>query len=176
MKITTGFRILLCAAAFALPLRASGAAETGGCDAFAWPIATELRWMKASDREAVTSGAKLAAPPAKAIALKLMPMTEVSFPVAPTSRKKGNPAETFSGVVTFDGAAEPGLYQVTTETAGWVDVAQDGKALKSSAHTGKTDCDGVRKSVRFEISPGPFSIELSGFAKDTAKFSIRRAE
>jgi hypothetical protein len=176
MKIVRGFQILLCAAVLTLPLRAAGAAETGGCDSFAWPIATELQWMKASDSEAVTSGAKLAAPPAKAIALKLMPMTDVSFPVAPTSRKKANPAETFGGVVTFDGPAEPGLYQVTTETAGWVDVVQDGKALRSSAHTGKMDCDGVRKSVRFEIGPGPFSIELSGFAKNTAKFAIRRAE
>ena len=167
---------MLCAAALTLPLRAAGAAETGGCDTFAWPIATELQWMKASDSEAVTSGAKLAAPPAKAISLTLLPMTDVSFPVAPTSRKKGNAAETFGGIVNFDGVAEPGLYQVTTETAGWVDVVQDGKALKPSAHTGKMDCDGVRKSVRFEIGPGPFSVELSGFAKDAAKFSIRRAE
>lgn len=167
---------MLCAAALTLPLRAASAAETGGCDAFAWPIATELQWMKASDSEAVTSGAKLAAPPAKAISLTLMPMTEVSFPVAPTSRKKGNAAETFGGIVAFDGTTEPGVYQLSLATAGWVDVVQDGKALRSSAHSGKMDCDGVRKSVRFDIGAGPFSIELSGFAKDTAKFVVRRAE
>ena len=78
--------------------------------------------------------------------------------------------------MNFDGAAEPGLYQVTIETAGWVDVVQNGKALRSSAHTGKVDCDDVRKSVRFDTGSGPFSIELSGFAKDALKFAIRRAE
>lgn len=168
--------VLASAVALALPFCAANAAETGGCDAFAWPIATELKWMKTSDNDAVTSGAKLSTPPAKAIPLTLMPMTEVSFPVAPTSRKKGNAGETFGGIVNFDGAAEPGVYQVTIDTAGWVDVVQNGKALRSSAHTGKVDCDGVRKSVRFDIGSGPFSIELSGFAKDAIKFAIRRAE
>jgi hypothetical protein len=79
MKASTGFRLFICAA------------EPGGCDAFAWPIATELQWMKATDNEAVASGAKLATPPEKAIALTLQPMSAVTFPVAPTSRRKGQP-------------------------------------------------------------------------------------
>ena len=119
--------------------------------------------MKTSDNEAVTSGAKLSSPPAKAIALTLEPMSEVSFPVAPTSRKKGNAGETFGGIVNFDRAAAPGSYQVTIQTGGWVDVIQDGKALRPTAHSGKADCDDVRKSVRFNIDSGPFTIELSRF-------------
>jgi hypothetical protein len=163
MKASTGFRLFICAA------------EPGGCDAFAWPIATELQWMKATDNVAVASGAKLATPPEKAIALTLQPMSAVTFPVAPTSRRKANP-NAFGGIVNFDGAPAPGLYQITLPVAGWIDVLQNGTALRSSAHTGKTDCDGARKSVRFEIGPGPFSLALSGFSEDTVKFVIRRAE
>ena len=112
MKASTGFRLFICAAALTLPLHVVNAAEPGGCDAFAWPIATELQWMKATDNEAVASGAKLATPPEKAIALTLQPMSAVTFPVAPTSRRKANP-NAFGGIVNFDGAPAPGLYQDT---------------------------------------------------------------
>jgi hypothetical protein len=175
MTITRSLQILVCAAALSLPLRTASAAEAGGCDAFAWPIATELQWMTAPESAAVASGAKLPSLPEKAVALALQPMSQIVFPVAPTSRRKGDPDATFGGIDSSDGA-EPGLYQVTLATGGWIDVVQDGKALKSAAHTGKTDCDGARKSVRFGIGPGPFSVELSGFTADTAKFTIRRAE
>jgi hypothetical protein len=173
MKRSKGLLALACAVAFVMPLHAR-ADETGGCQGFAWPLATELQWMKATDSDAVASGAKLAFPPAKAITLSLKPMSDVSFSVAPTSRHK-NHANAFGGVVNFDGV-EAGIYQVTLAKKGWVDVVQNGKAIRSAAHTGKKDCDGVRKSVRFEIGPGPFSIELSNFADDVAKFAIRRAE
>jgi len=167
--------LLLCIGSLTMPLQAN-AAETGGCESFAWPLSTELQWLKAADSETLTSGATLPSPPAKAIALSLLPVSKVSFPVAPTSKRKAGAAEAFGGILNFDGAAQPGLYQVTIASGGWVDVVQNGKALHPSAHTGKSDCDGARKSVRFEIEPGPFSIELSGIAKDTIKFAIRRAE
>ena len=168
-------RLLVCIGSLATPLTAN-AVETGGCESFAWLLATELQWLKAADSETVTSGAKLPSPTAKAIALSLLPVGKVSFPVAPTSKPKAGAAEAFGGIVDFDGSAAPGLYQVTLATIGWVDVVQNGKALHPSAHTGKSDCDGARKSVRFEIEPGPFSIELSGVTKDAIKFAIRRAE
>ena len=129
-------RVFVFVCALAVPLSAD-AAETGGCETFAWPLATELQWLKASDSEALTSGAKLASPPVKAIALALLPINNVSFPVAPTGKPKGDAATTYGGVVTFDGGAEAGLYQVTLASAGWIDVMQNGKTLKPSAHTGK---------------------------------------
>jgi hypothetical protein len=175
MKIGGYLRIAVCAVAFVTPLSAY-AAETGGCESFAWPIATELQWMKAADSEALASGTKLQAPPEKAIALSLLPMSKVSFPVAPSSKPRPNTGERYGGIVDFDGVTEAGLHQISLSIPGWIDVVQDGKTLKPSAHTGKSDCDGVRKSVRFDIGPGPFSIEISGIFKDTIKFAIRRAE
>jgi hypothetical protein len=58
--------------------------------------------MKSPDSEPVTSGAKLASLPAKAIALTLLPMSEVSFPVAPTGEPKGDAATRYGGVVKED--------------------------------------------------------------------------
>jgi hypothetical protein len=174
MKRSKGLLALACAAALVMPLHAS-AHEVASCQGFAWPLTTELQWMKATESEAIASGAKLSAPPEKAITLSLKPLSDVSFPVAPTSRHKSH-ATAFGGIVNFDGVAEAGIYQVTLAKKGWVDVIQNGKAIHSAAHTGTKDCDGARKSVRFEIGPGPFSIELSNFADDSAKFAIRRAE
>jgi hypothetical protein len=150
--------------------------ETGGCQSFAWSVTKELQWLKSADSEPVASGSTLKEPPAKAIALSLLPMDKVSFPVAATSRLKKTNSDRHGGFVTFDTIGEPGIYQVSLPMAGWVDVIQDGKAIKSAAHTGKMDCDGVRKSVRFNIGPGPVTIEISGIPKDTVKFAIRRGE
>jgi hypothetical protein len=152
------------------------AEETGGCASFAWPITTELQWIKAADSQAVASGAKLPAPPAKAMALSLEPMSAVTFPVAPTGRMKPE-GDVYGGVVNFDSpSSAPGLYQITMQTGGWVDVIQDGKALKPTAHSGKSDCDGVRKTIRFNLDPGPFVVEFSNMKKDSIKFAIRQAE
>jgi hypothetical protein len=173
MKFSQSICIAICVAALMAPLTAH-ADENGGCEDFAWPVKTELQWMKAADSEAVTSGAKLQEAPAKAITLSLLPMDKVAFPVAPTSRKKQATAN--GGFITFDNIGEPGTYQVSLATRGWIDVIQDGKPLKSSAHTGKSECDGVRKSVRFPITPGPVVIEISGVEKESIKLTIRREE
>lgn len=152
------------------------AAETGGCNSFAWSIATELKWMKAADSQPVAAGAKLPTPPEKAMVLALEPMSAVTFPVAPTGKRKPE-GVAYGGIVQFDSpSSAPGSYQVTLATGGWVDVVQDGKALKPTAHSGKSDCDGVRKSVRFNLDPGPFTVEFSNSKTDSIKFAIRQAD
>jgi hypothetical protein len=164
-------------AAAVLALNAPAFADdTGGCKSFSWPITTELKWIKASDVQTVASGAKLPPPPEKAMALSLEPMSAVTFPVAPTARRKPE-GDAYGGVVNFDSpSSAPGSYQVSMDVAGWVDVVQEGKALKPTAHSGKTDCDGVRKSVRFSLDPGPFTLEFSNIKKDAIKFTVRQAD
>jgi hypothetical protein len=175
MKISGMLPILACTVML-VATPAAFADETGGCASFAWPITTELQWMKATDSQAVASGAKLPSPPARAIALLLEPMSAVSFPVAPTGKLKPE-GDVYGGVVIFDSpSSAPGSYQVTMQTGGWVDVIQDGKALKPTAHSGKSDCDGVRKTIRFNLDPGPFTVEFSNIKKDAIKFAIRQAD
>lgn len=163
----------LCALATTAP---AVAAPGVGCDGFLWPLATELAWMRADAPEKVASGTRLASPPAdKAIELALKPASEVKFAVTPTSTPKPEDATAFGGVVDFDGLSEAGPYQVTLSIHGWIDVVQDGKPLEAIGHTGADGCDAIRKSVRFEIGPGPFSIQVNGFRKGTVKFAIRPA-
>lgn len=152
------------------------AADATGCEGFLWPLTTELSWMKASDSEATATGATLPKPPIdKAIALKLLPASKVSLPAKPTSTPKPEDAQAFAGVVTFEGFPEPGHYQVTISTHAWIDVVQNGVSLEATGHTGSKDCDSIRKSVRFEIGSGPFSIQINSAPKDTIKIAIRPA-
>lgn len=175
MVVAKHFVAVALGLALLAPLKAH-AAGTGGCESFAWPMKTELEWMKASDSEAVSSGATLAAPPAKAIVLALQPSDSVTFEIAPTGKGKAEPGKGFGGVVKFEGVAEPGLYQVSLSGPGWIDVVQSGKALATEAHTGKSDCEGLRKSVRFNIGAGPFAVQLNGVPNDAIKISVRRAD
>jgi hypothetical protein len=167
----------LAAALIALAAPAPAFATPGvGCDGFLWPLATELAWMQSSAPDAVPSGAKVARPPAdKAIELALQPASAVTLAVAPTSTPKPEDAATFAGVVNFDGLPEAGQYQVTLSAHGWIDVVQDGKPLEAIAHTGTEGCDAIRKSVRFEVGPGPFSIQVSGLRKDKVRIAVRPA-
>jgi hypothetical protein len=175
MKMQRSIWAAVAAAACLLPLNAY-AAEPGGCETFAWPIATELQWLKAADSETVASGTILKEPPAKAIALSLLPMDQVKFTADQSRRRKDADKTQFGGGVTFESVGEPGIYQISLPVRSWVDVVQDGKTLKSAAHSSKTDCDGVRKSIRFAIGQGPVTVEISGIPSDTVKFVIRRGD
>lgn len=175
MKMQRSIWAAIAAAACLVPLNAY-AAEPGGCETFAWAIATELQWLKAADSEAVASGATLKEPPAKAIALSLLPMEQVKFTADQSRRRKEADKTQFGGAVTFENVGEPGIYQISLPIRSWVDVVQDGKTLKSAAHTSKTDCDGVRKSIRFAMGQGPVTVEISGIPSDTVKFVIRRGD
>jgi hypothetical protein len=131
--------------------------------------------MKAADSEQVASGATIAKVPAdKAIALALSPVPEVKFPHQPMSTPKPEDAKAYGGFVTFE-SAEGGHMQVSLSTYGWIDVIQNGTPLESTGHSGSEGCDAIRKSVRFEIAPGPFSIQVSGVKANTIKFAIRPA-
>jgi len=164
-----------CGSVLCAPAANAGAATAKGCEGFLWPLATELAWMKADTSENVASGATLAAPPAdKAVALALLPASKVTFAAKPTSTQKPEDAEAFGGLVTFN--ATPAAHvQVTLSAHGWIDVVQNGVPLEATGHTGSHDCDGIRKSVRFEIGPGPFSVQVSGMKKNIVKFAIRPA-
>ena len=43
----------------------------------------------------------------------------------------------------------------------WIDIIQDGHELKPLAFTGATDCANIRKSVKFELGSGPFTLQVS---------------
>src|SRR5580700_10189801 len=62
---------------------------------------------------------------------------------------------TFAGFISFK-SAKAGIYTVSMPTGAWIDLVQDGHSLKPKAFSGATDCDGIRKTVKFDISASPF--------------------
>ncbi|MEO6784150.1 MAG: hypothetical protein ABI407_21570 [Bradyrhizobium sp.] len=143
---------------------ALAAEEPSGCDKFKWPIERERAALTAPDRVRLASGGELAALPATAMTLALLTPAEARLPTAPERAPKDG---TFAGFASFKGAPKPGLYTVSLSAGAWVDVIQDGHALKPKGFSGATDCDGIRKTMKFELSASPFVLEISG-AKDNA--------
>jgi hypothetical protein len=60
-----------------------------------------------------------------------------------------------------------GTYQVSLNSSAWVDVLKDGTAVISSAHAPGPACTGIRKTVRFSLTPGRYAIQLSANAAPT---------
>jgi hypothetical protein len=174
MNRTARYLVIGLLALIAGPACALAAGE-GGCGAFEWPLDKELGWMADNNAKAAASGEKLDAPPESAIVFKLKPQASVTYPIAPSGKSKADSKEEFGGVLTFDGVAKPGVYQVTLSSRGWIDVVQGGAALSTVGHTGMKDCEAIRKSVRFEIGSGPFAVQLSGVPQDTIKIAVRAA-
>ncbi|AHB48934.1 hypothetical protein W911_11815 [Hyphomicrobium nitrativorans NL23] len=179
------FRLLLAGAVVVGALAPAGYAHEQGhggaqkkestCTEFIWPLETERAWFRANDALPLKSGDTFATPPTdKAIRVQLRPSASVELPAPPTSTPKPDDAKRFAGVIHFKDIKE-GHYQVAISTSGWIDVVQGGKALEATAHTGSPHCDELRKSVRFEIAAGPFSVQVYGVPTDTIRFAVRPA-
>ncbi len=41
-------------------------------------------------------------------------------------------------------------------------MVQDGHFLKPKAFSGATDCEGIRKTMKYELSASPFTVQISG--------------
>ena len=132
-----------------------------------WPPGTTIR---------VTSSAGVAAKSASAKTCG----GGVMWSLDPASRYSGHEIAArqqtaFGGIVSFDKLPEAGHYQITLSGHGWIDVVQNGKPLEATAHTGAIECEWIRKSVRFEIGAGPFSVQVNGLDKDTVRFTLTPA-
>jgi hypothetical protein len=83
---------------------------------------------------------------------------------------------TFAGFAAFKSPPKPGLYTVSLSAGGWVDLVQDGHFLKPKAFSGATDCDGIRKTMKYEIKARPFVLQVSGAREDSISISILPSE
>jgi hypothetical protein len=138
---------------------ALAAEEPSGCDKFKWPIERERSALTAPDRVKLASGGELAALPATGMTFALLTLAEAKLPTPPERAPKDG---TYAGFANFKGAPGAGLYTISLSAGAWVDVIQDGHALKPKAFSGATDCDGIRKTMKYEISASPFVLEISG--------------
>jgi hypothetical protein len=155
----------------AAPVRA--AEEPSGCDKFKWPIDRERAALTAPDRVKLASGAELAALPATGMTLTLTPPADAKLPTPPERAPKEG---TFAGFASVKSAPKAGLYTISLSAGGWVDVVQNGHILKPKGFSGATDCDGIRKTIKYELSASPLVLQISGTKEDSISIAILPTE
>src|ERR1700722_3809886 len=152
---------------------ASAAEEPSGCDKFKWNIDHERAALTAPDRVKLASGGELAALPSTGMTLGLSVPAEARLPTPPERAPKEG---TFAGFTSFKAPPKAGTYTESLSAGGWVDVVQDGHALKPKAFSGATDCDGIRKTMKYEISASPFVLQVSGIKENAVSVAILPSE
>ena len=151
---------------------AFAAEEPSGCDKFKWPIERDRAALTAPDRAKLASGAEQAALPPSAITLGLVTPQQAKLPSPPERAPKEG---TFAGFTSIK-TAKAGLYTVSLSAGAWVDVVQDGHFLKPVAFSGATDCDGIRKTMKYELSEKPLVLQISGARDSSLSISILPAQ
>jgi hypothetical protein len=149
------------------------AEEPSGCDRFKWSIDHERAALTAPDRAKLTSGSEIAAVPSTGMILSLRAPSEAKLPSPPERAPKEG---TFAGFTSFKASPKAGIYTVSLAAGAWVDVVQDGHVLKPKAFSGATDCDGIRKTMKYELSASPFVLQVSGAREDSISIAILPSE
>jgi hypothetical protein len=169
MRITPVVALLLLAAAGP----ALAAEEPSGCDKFKWPIEHERAALTAPDRAKLNSGAELAALPSTGMTLALLTPTEAKLPTPPERAPKEG---TLAGFTSVKGAPKAGVYTISLSAGAWVDVVQDGHFLKPKGFSGATDCEGIRKTMKYELADKPFVLQVSGSNESSISIAILPSE
>jgi hypothetical protein len=149
------------------------AEEPSGCDKFKWSIERERAALTAPDRIKPAPGGELTALPSTGMTLGLSAPAEARLPSPPERAPKEG---TFAGFVSFKNAPKAGIYTVSLSAGGWVDVVQDGHFIKPKAFSGATDCDGIHKTMKYEIEAKPFVLQISGTKENAISIAILPSE
>ncbi len=131
------------------------AEEPVGCDKFKWPILREQAALAAAEGKNAAADGVVAA--GAAIVVPLRDVDKTSF-VQPPQRA---PTEKTYGAVLKLAAPSAGIYTLSLSAGAWIDVIQDGAALKPLAFSGAQDCPHIRKSLKFQLAPQEATIQIS---------------
>jgi hypothetical protein len=168
MRAASAFALLLLSVA-----PAWAAEEPSGCDKFKWNIDHERAALTARDRAKLATGTELPALPATGMILSMVAPADSKLPTPPERAPKDG---TFAGFASIKTAPKSGVYTISVSSAAWVDVVQDGHFLKPKAFSGATDCDGIRKTMKYELSAKPFVLQVSGSKEDSISIAILPSE
>jgi hypothetical protein len=146
------------------------AQEPVGCDKFKWPLDKERVTLNGTDLPKIVSGASVTFSIPFGTIVALLPFAEAKLP-APPERVPKSP-DTFAGFFQAPPPKQAGTYKITLSAEGWIDVTQSGNTVKSTGFSGALGCDGIRKSVKFDLVAAPFTVELSGIKADSTKLAI----
>jgi hypothetical protein len=157
-----------------LPLAAgvtAALADDDPCAGFKWDVSAERALFNSS---AVSMSAGLPGSsrvtPNQLYAIKLMPATQVVFPVPPG---RTSPAEgTYAGVFALS-IPSSGRYRIAIDGPYWIDVVADGKLVPPSDYEGLHGCPAPRKIVEFLLERAQqLVLQLSGATQATLRLTI----
>jgi hypothetical protein len=153
-------------------LATSGAAiADDGCGKFAWPVARDRAALRAPNLPMVPSGSAIDSK--RAFRLGLLPAEQANYAMPP--ERKPRIEDWRGGVVHLAAPPRAGVYQLTLSQDAWVDMLQAGRYARSVGSSGRSDCPGLRKSVRFELTAAPIVVQISGVTADTISLVFGRA-
>lgn len=138
------------------------AEEGAGCAAFKWSIEGDRAALVSADRPSLANGGALAY--GAATTLKLQPFASAALPKAPERASKY--PSSFAGHFVLAAPAKPGVYRLTMSAGAWVDVLDGGAYLHPVAFSSAKECDGARKSVKFDLPARPLALQFSGVSRD----------
>ena len=149
------------------------AEEPSGCDKFKWNIDHERAALTAPDRAKLASGAEIVAMPSTGVILALRAPAEAKLPSPPERAPKDG---TFAGFTCFKSVPKAGIYTISLSAGAWVDVVQDGHLLKPKGFSGAIDCEGIRKTMKYELGGTPFVLQISGAKEDSISIAVLPSE
>lgn len=89
--------------------------------------------------------------------LTLLRTPEVRYPLRP---EKPGGSVSYGGLVGLT-ITEPGTFRVALDSAAWIDMVKDGKAIASTRHGHGPACTGIRKMVDFPLQPGSYTLQIA---------------
>jgi len=148
----------------------AAAQEPSGCDKFKWPLDKERATLNGTDLPKVNSGDRVTWPIPFAATIGLTNFADAKLPFPP-GRAPKSPAS-FAGFIQAPAPPKAATYKITVSSESWIDVVQDGHIVKSSAFSGAAGCEGVRKSVKFDLAARPLTLELSDVPANSIRLVI----
>ena len=146
------------------------AQEPVGCDKFKWPLDKERATLTGTDLPKLKSGDKVAFPIPFGASVALVALGDAKLPAAPERTPKD--PNSHAGYIAVPAPPKAGTYKITLSAEGWIDVVQNGQRIKSGAFSGALGCEGIRKSVKFELAQAPVTVELSSVKSNTINLTV----
>ena len=108
--------------------------------------------------------------PGSSATVRLSPQGSLAYPIQP---KPPQAPANFGAILSID-IEDPGRYHVALGAPGWVDISRDGLALAAVDHRHGEPGSGITKIVDFDLTPGHYTVALSGMKAGEVSVSIGR--
>jgi hypothetical protein len=161
-------RKALAVALLALGIAPAHADDPPGCEDFKWQVTQERALLTSPDLPSLNSGVDAATLPPLGATLNLQPAAKAKLP---KPSEKAAKSGTYAGYLRL-GQIPAGIYTVSISNYAWVDVVQDGAYVKPMALSGATGCNGIRRTLKFDLTAGLATVQVSGVDAATIKIAV----